>query len=334
MKIIKQIIQYILPLVMAVLLLRYVYRDLSIDTLLAQLAQVKIGWIVVAVVWSLGSHWVRAYRWKLLLQSLNFYPSLTQAFLALLIGYGSNLFLPRLGELVRCTVLKKYTNIPYSTSLGTVVSERLIDLVSLLAVLGLTLSVAFQQLQAMLHEVIFTHMNPQALRILGWGSLVFVGFIGLLISMMRSNQAIQSHAWLLKLQGFSQGIWQGIISIQASHQKLAILFSTVLMWLLYYLAAYVGLLAIPETSNLSLAAGLAILAMSSVSLTLPVQGGIGAYHLLVSSTIMAYGISKEPAMLYVTVMHSSQLLMTLLAAGISLVAGLFYSNKTDQVSIN
>jgi hypothetical protein len=125
------------------------------------------------------------------------------------------------------------------------------------------------------------------------------------------------------MQQVFQGVWQGIKSISLLDTKKTTLVLTLLMWILYYLASYVGVLAITETSGLSWSAGLAILAMSSISLTLPIQGGIGAYHLLVSSTLMAYGISKDSAMLYVTLMHTSQLVMTLLAGGISMVVGLF-----------
>jgi uncharacterized membrane protein YbhN (UPF0104 family) len=326
-KIIKLIIQYLLPLLLAGLLLSYAYGDFHLDTLLTQLSQVKTSWILLSVGLSLASHLVRAYRWKLLLQPLNFYPSLVQTSIALLIGYASNLFIPRLGELVRCTILKRHINIPTSTSLGTVVGERTIDLLSFLVVLSFALTITFQQLRVMLYDTVLTRIGPQTLHVLGWTGFILIVIVGLLIGVLRSNRFNQKPSWLLKLEDFSQGIWQGITSIGLSNQKVAILFSTVLMWLLYYLAGYVGAFAISGTSGLGLSAGLAILAMSSISLTLPVQGGIGAYHLLVSSTLMAYGVSKDHAMLYVTVMHTSQLLMTLLAAGASLIAELFYPKK-------
>jgi uncharacterized protein (TIRG00374 family) len=322
-EIVKRTIQYILPLVIAFFLLKYAYRDFDLESFMVQLAQVKIRWVLLSIGCTLGSHLIRAYRWRLLLQSLRFKLSLSQATIALLIGYVSNLLLPRLGELVRCTVLKKHTGIPTSTSLGTVVGERFLDLVSLLLVFAVTLAIAFQKLQAVLYGSLWTHVDPSALQALRGMALLVLGLIICLLVFLKFKRNSAEYGWLTKLQAFYHSIWQGIGSIKIVENKVTLLLATILMWILYYLGGYVGVLAISETSNLDLAAGLVILVMSSISLTLPVQGGIGAYHLLVSSTIMAYGISKDSAMLYVTIMYSAQLLMTFLAGGISFIFGLF-----------
>jgi uncharacterized protein (TIRG00374 family) len=331
MKIIKQLIQYILPLAIAALLLGYVYQDFDWGAFLSQLQTVKLGWILVSVGLTLVSYAIRAYRWKLLLESLGFRLSLLKAFIALMIGYVSNLLIPRLGELVRCTVLKRHTDIPTSTSLGTVVAERAIDLVSLLAVLGVTLVIAFDQLKSVFYDTLLASINPGAIKMVGWGSGIVIVVVILLVLVIRRRRVAQEPTWLSKIQQVFQGIWQGIKSISLLDTKNTTLVLTLLMWLLYYLAGYVGVLAITETSSLSWSAGLAILAMSSISLSLPIQGGIGAYHLLVSSTLMAYGISKDSAMLYVTLMHTSQLLMTLLAGGTSMIVGLFLIRPSAKV---
>jgi hypothetical protein len=323
MKTIKQLIQYILPLAIAALLLGYVYRDFDWGSFLAQLRTVKLGWILLSVWLTLVSHAIRAYRWKLLLESLGFRLSLLKAFVALMVGYVSNLLIPRLGEVIRCTVLKRHTDIPTSTSLGTVVAERAIDLVSLLTVLGVTLAIAFNQLKSVFYDTLLANIDPRAIKMIGWSSGIVIGIVSLLVLIIRRKRVTQEPTWLSKMQQVFQGVWQGIKSISLLDTKKTTLVLTLLMWILYYLASYVGVLAITETSGLSWSAGLAILAMSSISLTLPIQGGIGAYHLLVSSTLMAYGISKDSAMLYVTLMHTSQLVMTLLAGGISMVVGLF-----------
>ncbi len=329
MKIIKPIIQYILPLIVAALLFGYAYRDFDWAVLMTQLHEVKLGWILLAVLFSVVSHAIRAVRWKLFLESLGFRLSFLQAFVALMIGYVSNLFVPRLGEIVRCTLLKKYSQIPTSTSLGTVVAERMMDVVSLVAVLGVTLTLVFEELKSTLGGTLLVHIDPRAIQLLGWGSIGLIVLVSLLILVIRQQKNVPT-AWLSKIQQFLQGIWQGINSVRLLKAKKTAFALTILMWLCYYLTGYVGVFALSETSHLGWLAGLAILIMSSISLSIPVQGGIGAYHLLVSSTLLAYGISKDSAMLYVTLMHTSQLLMTLVGGGVCAMVGLFLTKNRPK----
>lgn len=319
MRTISKIIQYVLPLAVAFLLLGYAYRDFQFNELATQLQEAKLSWIVLSIIVSLASHVVRAYRWKLLLQTLGFQLSLFKTFIALMIGYVSNLFAPRLGEIVRCSVLKRSTGIPTSNSLGTVVAERAIDLVSLLAVVGFTLAIAFKRLKATLYEVVLGSISPIAVKGLFWGGFLLLVLLGLLLRAVSHRPSLQEHAVLLKSKLFLKEMLKGLNSIRALSAKKTALSITVLMWVLYYFAGYVGVFAIAETSGLGRVAGLSILAMSSISITLPIQGGIGTYHLLVSSTLMAYGISRESGMLYVTLMHSAQLLATIVVGGLSVI---------------
>lgn len=318
MKAIRKIIQYTLPLAIAFLLLGYAYRDFQLYELAIQLQKAQLSWIVLSIIISLASHVVRAYRWQLLLQTLGFQPSLFKTFIALMVGYVSNLLAPRLGEIVRCSALKRSAGIPTSNALGTVVAERAIDFVSLLAVVGGTLAIAFKQLSTTLHEVVLINISP-AVKVLFLGSLLLLVLLVLLLRGASRSASLQGHTVFLKSKLFLQEMLKGVNSIRALRAKKTVLSMTALMWLLYYCAGYVGVFAIAETTGLGWIAGLSILAISSISITLPIQGGIGVYHLLVSSTLMAYGITREGSMLYVTLMHSAQLLATIVAGGLSVV---------------
>ncbi|MEM7055832.1 MAG: lysylphosphatidylglycerol synthase transmembrane domain-containing protein [Bacteroidota bacterium] len=318
MRTIRKIIQYTLPLAIAFLLLGYAYRDFQLYELAIQLQEAKLSWIVLSIIISLASHVVRAYRWQLLLQTLGFQPSLFKTFIALMVGYVSNLLVPRLGEIVRCSALKRSAGIPTSHALGTVVAERAIDFVSLLAVVGGTLAIAFKQLNATLHEVVLINISP-AVKILFLGSLLLIVLLVLLLRGASRSTSLQEHTVFLKSKLFLQEMLKGINSIRALRAKKTVLSMTALMWILYYYAGYVGVFAVAETAGLGWIAGLSILTISSISITLPIQGGIGAYHLLVSSTLMAYGITREGSMLYVTLMHSAQLLATIVVGGLSII---------------
>ena len=193
MRTIRKIIQYVLPLAVAFLLLGYAYRDFQLNELGAQLQEAKLSWIVLSIIVSLASHVVRAYRWKLLLQTLGFQLSLFKTFIALMVGYVSNLFAPRLGEIVRCSVLKRSTGIPTSNSLGTVAAERTIDFVSLLAVVGFTLAIAFKRLKATLYEVALVNIPTVAAKALFLGGLLLLMLVGLLLRAVSGRPSLQEH---------------------------------------------------------------------------------------------------------------------------------------------
>ena len=327
MKIINKLTQYILPLALACWLLSHAYRGFQLKELSTQLQAAKFSWLVLAMVISLASHVVRAYRWQLLLQTLGFKLSLFKTFIALMVGHISNLLAPRLGEIVRCSVLSRTTGIPTSTSLGTVVAERVIDLASLIAVVSFTLAIAFTQLSAILYEVTLVSIPSIGVKALFWGSFLLLALIGLLLGAIKHSPSLQGHPLLLKGKLFLQALLKGFYSIKLLSAKNTLLATTVLMWGLYYFIGYVGVFTLAETSGLDWVAGMSILVMSSISITLPIQGAVGAYHWLVSSTLVAYGISRESSMLYVTLMYSAQLLTTLILGGLGIVFSTFMHKK-------
>ena len=276
MKIINKLIQYILPLALAFWLLSYAYRGFQFKELGTQLQAAKFSWIALSMVISLASHVVRAYRWQLLLQTLGFKPSLLKTFIALMVGYISNLFAPRLGEIVRCSVLRRTTGIPTSTSLGTVVAERVIDLASLIAVVSFTLATTFKQLSAILYEATLVSISSIGVKALFLGSFLLLTLIGLLFWAIKHKPSLQAHPLLLKGKLFLQALLQGFYSIKSLSAKNTLLATTVLMWGLYYFAGYIGVFTLAETSGLGWVAGMSILVMSSISITLPIQGAVGA----------------------------------------------------------
>jgi len=320
LKIAKKIISYVLSLGIVVLLLKYTYKDLSINEFLGQVKQLKFTWLIGSVLLGLASHLIRAYRWSLLLQPLGFKVTLVKSFVALMIGYMSNLFIPRLGEIARCSVLSRTTNIPVGFLLGTVGIERVIDLLGLLVVVALTLLFTYPEIKSTF-EIIFSSQTSQ--------KFVFYGLIGLIILLaivmivaycnhIRANQ----NKWLKKFRTFMISLKEGFYAIRASQVKKQIVYTTLIKWGLYYLSDYVGVFAIPATSHLNWSVGLAVLTMSSLSFAVPIQGAIGAYHLLVSSALVGYGIAPSNALLYATVIHAAHLLIVIIGG----VVGIIYQN--------
>jgi uncharacterized protein (TIRG00374 family) len=317
LKSIRNIILYIISLFIASVLLRYTYRNISFRELYSQIQGLKWHWIGLSMLLGLSSHLIRAYRWKLLLQPLGFNLNLLRTFSALMTGYLSNLFVPRLGEIVRCSVLRRTTiPIPMGILLGTVGLERIIDFVGFLVVIVFTFLISFSEIKLALQSITFPSVNYKMMSWMLIGAIAVLSWGGVII--YRTFEHDYKDKLLAKARSFLINIKKGFYSIQRSKEKKLIVYTTIIKWGLYYLSDYVGLFAIHTTSHLDWKTGLAILTMTSLSFAVPIQGAIGAYHMLVSSILMAYGISQSNALLYAGVMHAMHMLTILICGGMSL----------------
>lgn len=308
---IKKSFLYLLPLVMAALLLRYTYRDVSWQELKIQLQQLRAGWIIWAIGIELVGHLVKAYRWTLLLKPVGFQIGILRSLQALLAGYLSTLLIPRIGELVRCSLLNRTTGVPLGVSLGASILERLLGGIGFLIIGFLALLVSFPAIAATFQTVPMPAID--AISLVG----VVVGLI--LVFLVSGYVLYTKHAsnLLRRIQPFINNLKKGFTSIRLSSIKKRIAFLTLLEWGIYYWRDYISIFALQGAAEpLSWTVGLAILTMSTISFALPVQGGLGAYHLLVSSVLMAYGVPAGNALLYAGVMHSAHFVGVIMLGGV------------------
>lgn len=332
---IKQFLKYSLSLSLAVGVLWFVLRDVAVGELLDKLDQLNYFWIGLSVFFGLVSYVVRAYRWDFLLAPLGYRPGFFSAFLATMVGYLANLVLPRLGEVVRCGFLKKSDEVPVSTSLGTVVAERVFDFLLLLLVVGLTLVLEFDKLQDFLSEVFSGGTQEEE------SSAFWYIVAGLLLVVLLAfwyfwynRERIRQHSLYQKVTTFLKELIAGVLSVRKMEKPWAFGVATLLIWVMYYLMSYLIVFSMDQTSDISLAAGLAILAMGGIGMAAPVQGGLGTYHLLVSGVLMVYGASKNDAVLLAFVLHTSQTLLVIVAGVISLLISFFRNNSKSAIPVN
>ena len=332
---IKQFLKYSLSLSLAVGVLWFVLRDVAVGELLDKLDQLNYFWIGLSVFFGLVSYVVRAYRWDFLLAPLGYRPGFFSAFLATMVGYLANLVLPRLGEVVRCGFLKKSDEVPVSTSLGTVVAERVFDFLLLLLVVGLALVLEFDKLQDFLSEVFSGGTQEEE------SSAFWYIVAGLLLVVLLAfwyfwynRERIRQHSLYQKVTTFLKELIAGVLSVRKMEKPWAFGVATLLIWVMYYLMSYLIVFSMDHTSDISLAAGLAILAMGGIGMAAPVQGGLGTYHLLVSGVLMVYGASKNDAVLLAFVLHTSQTLLVIVAGVISLLISFFRNNSKSAIPVN
>ncbi|MCU0354039.1 MAG: flippase-like domain-containing protein [Cytophagales bacterium] len=321
------LLKYAVPLVVAYLLLRYyVFKEISLSEMVAVFRQADYGWVLLSGVILLTAHWSRAYRWRLLLEPLGHRPGVFRVFLAVMIGYFANLLLPRLGEVSRCGMLQKMNRVPVNVGIGTVVAERLFDLLMLLVLLALTFLIEFNRISGFFLNLFGAKAGSLAQLPVGFYLAAAGGLLVIILGTFwayRNQETLWRMPGLARVREFFLGMWEGVISVRRLRDRNAFLFHTLLIWVCYYFAAYTLTFALPDARPLSWQAGLTILMTGSLGMAAPVQGGTGPYHLLVSSALMLYGWTQQEGIILATFIWASQTLLTVIAGGVSFVISLF-----------
>lgn len=330
----KQYLKYFISLAIAVGVLWFVLRDVAIAEMLGKLDQLNYFWIGLSVFFGLVSYLLRTYRWNLLLAPVGYLPGFFNTFLATMVGYLANLVLPRLGEVARCGLLKQSDEVPISMSLGTVVAERVFDFLFLLLVMGVTLVLEFDKLKDFLADIFAggdpsTESSPNSALLYIAGGLAIVVLLSCWY-FWRNRQWIRKHTLYLKINAFLRDLMKGVLSVRKLQEPWGFWVSTIFIWVMYYLMSYVVVFSMPQTEDISLVAGLSILAMGGIGMAAPVQGGLGTYHLLVSGVLMVYGAPKNDAVLLAFVLHTSQTLLVIVVGGISLLIS-FLKNRSKSI---
>jgi len=308
--------------------------------MLQDLKKANYKWVVFSLLFSVAAHMSRAYRWGMLIEPLHKRPKFSNLFYSLCSGYFANMAFPRLGEVTRCTALNEVEDTSLDSLFGTVIAERVIDLISLFSLIFLTLIINFN-----LFGNFFLDLFHDKLSFLAHVSYSFViaGVIGIilfLIVLYLARKRISKIPVVGKVVSFLKGIGDGLRSVLKLKRWKAFLFHSVLIWFLYYVSGYVSLAVIPETTGLGFSAALFILVLGGLGMSAPVQGGFGAYHFMVAGGLVLYGIvphldsstGKEisKGLLYATIIHSSQVILILVLGCISIV--MLNIEKRKQVS--
>jgi glycosyltransferase 2 family protein len=320
----------VVALGIAGLLLWLVFRQIDIEDMLSRLKDVNYLFVGLSMVLMLVAHWVRSYRWSLMLVPMGYKISTVRIFNAILVGYIANLFLPRMGEITRCGVLKRTDNVQISVSFGTVVAERIVDVITLFSLVFINFILEYQLLKTFFLDLFNTKLSAISKNLYAFYLIAGIVFVLLIISflLLRTyKEKLKQYPLYLKIRNILKEIVKGMLSIRKIKNKTGFWVSTVIMWSLYYLLSYVIFYSVEETSGLPLIAGFTVLVTGSIGMATPVQGGIGAVHILISSVLVLYGIVLSDGLLFATVLHSSQMIGTIFFGGISLIVTVLLQRK-------
>jgi glycosyltransferase 2 family protein len=326
------VLKYILLLAVAVMLLYFAFKNVSVATIFHEMLQANIFWLGVSTVFSFIALISRAYRWKLLIEPLGYQPSLKNTTYAVMVGYLANLAFPRLGEVTRCGSLSTAENVPFNKLLGTVVVERVIDVISLLICILLVAIIEFNRLgnffknnfsDPLISKI--TKFTTSAIIII---ILIVVALAVVLFLLIRYSKRKSRSKWTALINGFVKGL----VSIKHLDKPWLFVFHSVFIWFLYYLSVYVCLFALPFTSHLGPAAALFLLVAGGIGMSAPVQGGIGAYHLMVSQGLLLYGVKLENGLSFATLLHSLQLITVIVTGSVAMLL-LFIQRRKQKANL-
>jgi glycosyltransferase 2 family protein len=286
-------------------------------------------WILIPVLVILFlSHYVRALRWRLLIESINYKASRANTFFAVMIGYMTNQVLPRFGEVLKCSILGRYEKIPMDTLIGTIILERLVDAITLLLIFTITLLLEpgiYNQLHAAIFDV--KQENPEPSVVPGWVvTLVIAGFLLFLLFswMIRKKKKLSDIPPLLLTVW--QHIVKGVSAIGSLKRRWYFIFLTIALWALYLFAGYLGFVAMKETQQYGIKEAFAILSAGSIGMVVS-PGGVGAYAYLVQQTMESYGLTPVIAFAFGWVLWVVQTSVNILGGLFSFVAIPYYNKK-------
>lgn len=304
---IKSFLKYSISLLVAVALFWYLYKDIDFTDMMARFRQADLTWVYLSIALSFLSHLIRAYRWNLLLEPLGYNLKTGRTFLAVMVGYLVNFIVPRAGEVSRCGILNKTDNVPISQGFGSVVTERIIDVLCLLIIVLITLSLEFDRLRDFFFNLISQKTEGVEVNYTIWivlASIALVAVIGFIL-LKRNQTWLMQKPLIRKIAEFLKQLVQGILSIRKLKKKSQFVLSTVLMWILYFFMTYVVIYSLDETSGLTITAGFTMLVLGGIGMATPVQGGIGAFHYLMSAGLMLYGIPENDGIFFAFLLHTT-----------------------------
>ena len=324
-------LKFLVFLSIGILLLYFAFKGINFSKLVDNLKTANYFWVLLGLTCGFVAFFVRAYRWNLLIEPLNYQPTLMNSYHALMIGYMANYAFPRIGEITRCGTLSRIEKIPADKLIGTVIAERAFDLFIFLVLLIVAFVIKINFFGSFFSEHVFKPFFNKIFitfnfSLIFWIILILSACVCLII-VYTFRQKIREITLVKKVGKIGKGVLVGVKSVLAIKRKKEFLVYTVIMWVLYYLMAYLVFFCLPSTSGLSMIDGLFILVVGTCGMVAPVQGGIGAFHSIVSLALILYGISREDGLAYAVIAHESQSIMAILLGIISFFVLFFRSHK-------
>ncbi|MEN6618014.1 MAG: lysylphosphatidylglycerol synthase transmembrane domain-containing protein [Rikenellaceae bacterium] len=327
MKKLYSAIKYILLLAVAGVFLWATFKGVVWEDFVAGLSSANYCWIALSMFISIMAFLLRALRWRLIMMPLGRPIKIRDSWDGINIGYLTNFAIPRAGELARCGVITRKTGIPFETVAGTVVLERSIDMLSLIIVFFSVLIFSWDTFGTFINREILAALEKKFSVNLVW--VLAAAILAFFIFIYIVYKYRKNHPVFRKISDIVKGIITGLMSGFRMPQKWLFIIYTVLLWICYWLMSWTTILAFPAVYGLGAGDALFLMMIGGLGWVVPVQGGIGAYHFIISLALASvYGITQTTGVIFATISHESQAL-TMLACGVISLISFTLSKKKD-----
>lgn len=313
----------------------FAFKGIDFNSLLNDLKSADYSWVALSLVFAFFAYMSRAYRWKLLIEPLNYNPPFKNVFYAVMVGYLANLAFPRIGEITRCGSLTKTDKIPIDSLIGTVIIERAIDMVVLLLLLFVIFVAKIEYFGSFIKENIFIPVYNKFINAVDFPFYYWIGIValisGFIVLFYYFRKRLKRVKIIHKFRKLLRGVFAGIKTVTKMRNRWEFLLHTIIIWVMYFFMTYVVVYAIPATQSLKPIDGLFLLVIGGLGMAAPVQGGIGAFHWIVSSGLLLYDISKTEGLVFATIQHESQVFMVLILGTLSLFMLFLNSRRKRKI---
>ncbi len=247
--------------------------------------------IPVAII-ALLSHLSRAMRWKIMIEPMGYHPSAANTFYATMCGYFANTFIPRAGEILRCTLLGRYEKIPINKLIGTILTERVFDLLCYCLVIIITIVIQIKTVSSFIKDKVLQISNKST-NFPWWQTLlaVFIAAVIFFLLIRWIFKKYPTHRHILKLKGVHIGLKEGFTSILRLKKRRAFIMHSIFIWTLYLMEIYIGFQALSATSGLGVGAAFSVLSLATLAFIVA-PGGIGAFPVAVQQVLLIYSIDN------------------------------------------
>jgi hypothetical protein len=319
-------VKYILLFAAAVVLLWFSFREVKWNDFTNGLRSADYTLIALSMIVSVAAFWIRALRWRMIMLPLNSGVRRVDSWDGINIGYITNFAVPRAGEFARCGVITSKTGLSFEKVTGTVVLERSVDLLSLAILSTAVFVFQWSRFGTFIDKQIFSAFGDRFSNGFGIAAATLIATFAIFFYIVYAFR--KKHPVFRKIADIVKGVMAGIVSGFRMKQKWLFIIYTILIWICYWLMSYTTILAFPSVEGLNGSDALFLMVIGGFGWAVPVQGGIGAYHFIISLALATiYGIDQTTGVVFATISHGSQALTMIACGAVSLIGFSLFKSK-------
>jgi hypothetical protein len=288
--------------------------------------------VTLSAVISILAHVVRAWRWNSMLRPLGHSITFKNSFAAVMIGYVVNYAVPRGGEISRCGIAARYEKVPFAAALGTVITERIVDLLMLLVLFFITLAVQFSELTALTHQYVF---DPLAQKFSSNKNLLYIAVAAVVLLVLGIIVLRKKIKAMLtgKMGAMLKNFGDGLKSVKDVKSPALFIVQSFLIWFLYFFSLYVCFWCFDETKELGLKPALSVLLFGTIGVAVS-PGGVGAYQIIATQVLLFYGVSSSISISFPWIVWGAQFIAIIIIGALCFLLLPLLNRSTDGLPQN